>query len=136
MDVMGGVMLDDGTEVKAVTGSMKLPFMIAVGSGFEPGPSARVCGVLARAWRVGATRGDPDRQRHGLHRPVRPRPTDVLFDKICRDNGITHRLTAPGQRPPRRSNASTARPPRVLDGPRRLTTLAAAQTEVDAWVHE
>ena len=35
---------------------------------------------------------------------------EVLFDRICRENGIDHLLTAPGgRRPPARSSGSTAR---------------------------
>ena len=35
---------------------------------------------------------------------------EVLFDRICRDNGITHRLTQPRRRPrPARSSGSTGR---------------------------
>ena len=52
------------------------------------------------ALRRGA-RGSPGaaRQRHSLHRPVRS-DTEVLFDRICRENGIDHLLTAP-RRPQR-----------------------------------
>ena len=43
----------------------------------------------------GVPDADPDRQRQGLHRPLRPGTGEVLFDRICRENGIRHLLTAP-----------------------------------------
>ena len=60
----------------------------------------------------------------------------MLFDRICRENGITHRLTAPRSHHDREDRTLPRHvPPRV---PRRpdLSTLAAAQVAVDAWVHE
>jgi hypothetical protein len=29
-------------------------------------------------------------------RIIKPRPAEVLFERICRENGITQRLTRPG----------------------------------------
>ena len=56
MDVMGGVMLDDGTEVKAVTGiDDNSRFMIAVGL-VERATARPVCGVLPGPWRPGGRR--------------------------------------------------------------------------------
>ncbi len=63
---------------------------------------------------------------------------EVLFDRICRDNGITHRLTQP--RHPtttgkiERFHGSLRR--ELLDDAVPFTDLAAAQTAIDAWVSE
>jgi len=65
------------------------------------------------------------------------RPMEVLFDRICRENGITHRLTAP------RSPTTTGKIERfhgtlrreLLNG-RTFPSKAAAQAAVDAWVVE
>jgi len=62
----------------------------------------------------------------------------VLFDRICRDNGITHRLTQP------RHPTTTGKIERFHGSLRRellndavpFTDLAAAQAAVDAWVSE
>jgi hypothetical protein len=62
----------------------------------------------------------------------------VLFDRICRDNGITHRLTQP------RSPATTGKIERFHGSLRRelpdeavpFADLAAAQAAVDAWVEQ
>jgi transposase InsO family protein len=71
--------------------------------------------------------------RHGT------RNGEVLFDKICRKNGITHRLTAPASPPltePEREGRALprhlpARPPRHA-GP--FTSVPEAQAAVDTWV--
>src|SRR3954452_2119753 len=63
---------------------------------------------------------------------------EVLFDKICRRNGIAHRLTLP------RSPTTTGKIERfhqtlrreLLDDARPLTSLLAAQAAVDDWVRE
>ncbi len=49
-----------------------------------------VCEALALAMRRhGVPEADLDRQREGVHGPVRSRaPGEVLFDRICRENGI------------------------------------------------
>jgi hypothetical protein len=64
-----------------------------------------------------------------------PHPGEVLFDRICRENGITHRLTAP------RSPTTTGKIERfhktlrteLLDG-LRFDSLAQAQQVIDLWV--
>src|SRR4051794_13941121 len=65
-------------------------------------------------------------------------PGEVLFDKICRRNGIAHRLTLP------RSPTTTGKIERfhqtlrreLLDDARPFTSLLAAQAAVDDWVRE
>jgi hypothetical protein len=62
----------------------------------------------------------------------------VLFDKICRKNGITHRLTAPA------SPTTTGKIERfhqtlrreLLDDHRYFASVAEAQAALDAWVDE
>ncbi len=60
----------------------------------------------------------------------------MLFDKICRKNGITHRLTAPAS--PNQNGKverfhGTFRPD-FLDEADPFTCVEAAQAAVDAWV--
>ena len=96
MDIVGGVLLDDGTECKVLTG-IDDHSRFCVCCGVMVRATARpVCGFFAEAL-----------NRHGVPEEVLTdngkvftnrfalRPTEVLFDKICRDNGITHRLGAP-----------------------------------------
>jgi hypothetical protein len=64
-----------------------------------------------------------------------PRPAEVLFERICRHNGITQRLTKP------RSPTTTGKVERwhqsiqgeLLDPHGPFDSLEAAQTAVDAW---
>jgi transposase InsO family protein len=61
---------------------------------------------------------------------------EVLFDKICRRNGITHRLTAPfspNQNGKVERFHGTFRPD-FLDAAEPFTSLEEAQAAVDAWV--
>lgn len=60
----------------------------------------------------------------------------MLFAKICRQNGITHRPTAPAS--PNQNGKverfhGTLRP-EFLDVAGPFTSIEAAQTELDAWV--
>jgi hypothetical protein len=138
MDVMGGIDLEDGTELKLVTGvDDHSRFCIAAGL-VRRATSKAVCEVLAASL---ARWGIPDEiltdngkcftGRYG------PRPVEVLFDRILRENGISHRHTAP------RSPTTTGKIERfhqsihreLLDG-RTFASLQAAQAEIDAWVND
>jgi len=96
MDVVGGVLLEDGTECKILTGiDDHSRFMVCAGI-MTRAISRQVCGHLAVALeRYGAPEeiltdnGKVFTNRFGLT------PTEVLFDRLCRDNGINHLLTAP-----------------------------------------
>ena len=95
MDVMGGVLLDDGTELKVVTGvDDHSRYCVAAGL-VRRAISKSVCEVLSQSLR-----------RHGIPDEILtdngkvftgrfgPQPVEVLFDRICRENGISHRHTA------------------------------------------
>jgi hypothetical protein len=68
---------------------------------------------------------------------TKPRPAEVLFERLCRDNGITQRLTK------RRSPTTTGKIERwhrtlreeLLDQARPFASFAAAQEAINAWVH-
>ena len=64
-------------------------------------------------------------------------PTEVLFDKICRDNGIVHRLTAPASPT---TTGKIERFHRTLRqeflGGQIFPSLLIAQKELDTWVHD
>ncbi len=143
IDVMGDVRLDDGTELKAVTGiDDHSRFCVMVGL-VERATSRPVCAVFAQALR---TYGVPEEVltdngkvftgRFGFGARD-GRPVEVLFDRICRENGITHRLTAP------RSPTTTGKIERFHGTLRRellngvtFPSKAAAKAAVDAWVVE
>ena len=64
-------------------------------------------------------------------------PVEVLFDRVCRENGIEHLPPSRGRRPRRgRWSGSTARcvPSSAPTGS--SPTCATAQAELDEWVHD
>ena len=96
-----------------------------------------VCDALALAMRTPwGARADPDRQRQGVHRPVRAGPGPVLFDRICVENGIKHLLTAP------RSPTTTGQGRAVAQDAARASSSTGkvfasiddAQAQLDEWV--
>ena len=136
MDVVGGVQLADGREAKVLTGIDDHSRFIVCAGLMLRATSRAVCAHFAVAMR-----------RHGVPQEVLtdngkvftgrfgPKDVEVLFDRICRENGIDHLLTAP------RSPTTTGKIERFhrtlrqefLTG-RVFADLATAQTELDAWV--
>jgi transposase InsO family protein len=96
MDVMGGVRLVDGTELKVVTGIDDHSRFCVSAMVVKRATARPVCDALAEAMR---THGVPDQilTDNGKVFTGRfgPGPGEVLFDRICRENGIRHLLTAP-----------------------------------------
>jgi transposase InsO family protein len=96
MDVMGRVRLADGTEVSVVTG-IDDHSRYCVSALVVPRATARpVCAALTAAMR---THGIPDAVLTDNGKVFTGRfgvtKTEVLFDRICRENGVRHLLTAP-----------------------------------------
>lgn len=138
MDVMGGVMLDDGTDLKIVTGvDDHSRFCVAAGL-VTRATSRAVCDVF----KVSMLRyGVPDEVltdngkvftgRFGTHK------AEVMFDRMCRENGISHKLTAP------RSPTTTGKIERFHQSVRKeflvdrtFASFELAQKELDAWVDD
>ncbi len=138
MDVMGGVELQDGTELKVVTGvDDHSRFCVAAGL-VARATSKAVCQVLGASL---SRYGIPDEilTDNGKCFTGRfgPNPVEVLFDRILRENGISHRHT--GVRSPtttgkiERFHQSLRR--EFLDG-RVFADAEQAQAELDAWVED
>ena len=96
MDVVGGIGLADGSTAKALTGPDDHS-RFCVSAPLMPAERTRaVCDGLAAAMR-----------RHGVPQQILTEigkvftgrfghpPTEVLFDRICRENGVDHLLAAP-----------------------------------------
>jgi transposase InsO family protein len=136
MDVVGGVLLADGTSCKILTGIDDHSRFVVCTGVMVRATSRAVCARFAEALR-----------RHGVPQEILTdngkvftgrfgaKQTEVLFDRICRENGIDHLLTAP------RSPTTTGKIERFhrtlrhefLTG-RVFADLAAAQAELDRWV--
>lgn len=136
MDVVGGFLLADGTSAKALTGVDDHSRLCVSARLMVKERTRAVCDGLAWALRI---HGVPqqiltDNGKVFTGRFAHP-PVEVLFDRICRENGIEHLLTQP------RSPTTTGKIERFhrslraefLTG-RRFPDLRRAQAELDEWV--
>ena len=136
MDIMGGVRLADGGELQIVTGLDDHSRFCISAFLVSRATTRPVCEALALALR---RHGVPDQiltdngkvftGRFGLG------TGEVLFDRICRESGIRHLLTAP------RSPTTTGKVERFHKTVRKeflagrvFASCEAAQAELDRWV--
>lgn len=136
MDVMGGVYLVDGTELKVVTGIDDHSRFCISAKVVRRATANPVCDALAEAMR-----------RHGIPDQILtdngkvftgrfgPGKGEVLFDRILRENGVRHLLTAP------RSPTTTGKVERFhktikneLVADQRFDSLEEAQRAIDEWL--
>ena len=138
LDVMGGVFLADGRELKLVSGIDDHSRYCVIACLVVRATGRAVCTAFTAALREFGVPDEvlTDNGKQFTGRFTRPRPAEVLFERICRDNGITTRLTKP------RTPTTTGKVERwhktlreeflaAHDG---FATLAHAQAELDAWV--
>jgi transposase InsO family protein len=136
--IMGGVFLANGTELKLVSGVDDHSRYCVIAQLVTRATSRAVCAAfaasLARFGVPGEVLSDNGKQFTG--RFTRPRPSEVLFERICRENGITTRLTRP------RTPTTTGKIERwhktlrteFLADHDSFASLAHAQAQLDAWV--
>lgn len=136
LDIVGGVFLVDGREVKVVTGVDDHSRFCVIAAACLRATGRAVCMAFAQAL-----------QRYGVPEEVLTdngkqftarfgRGGEVLFDRICRDNGIVHRLTQPA------SPTTTGKVERFHQTLRRdlladhepFADLEAVQAALDEWV--
>ena len=138
LDIVGGAFLANGTEAKIVTGVDDHSRYCVICQVVARPTGRAVCLAFAAALRkfgvpaeVLTDNGKQFTDRFG-------KSGEVLFDRICRDNGIIHRLTQP------RHPTTTGKVERFHGSLRRellndnvpFADLAAAQAAVDKWVNE
>jgi transposase InsO family protein len=147
VDIVGGIALVNTTtgevrEAKIVTGVDDHSRFCVMAAVVERATGRAVCVAFAQALaRFGVPEEvitDNGKQFTDRFNRYRPSRGEVLFDKICRKNGITHRLTAPSS--PNQNGKverfhGTLRPD-FLDHADPFESLQAAQAAVDAWVAE
>lgn len=140
MDIVGRLFLDDGTEVKVVTGVDDHSRYCVCARIVARATATPVCDALAFALdqhgapnEILTDNGKVFTGRFG------PGPGPVRFDQICHNFGIKHRLTAPYS-PTTTGKVErfhrTYRAEFVVDHDRRHATIAEAQTALDAWVEK
>jgi transposase InsO family protein len=136
LDIVGGVFLVDGTECKVVTGVDDHSRFCVTATVVPKATGRAVCLAFAEALR---RYGVPDEVLTDNGKQFTDRfgkGGEVLFDRICRDNAITHRLTQPA------SPTTTGKVERFHGSFRReflnhaepFDSVLAAQAAVDTWV--
>jgi transposase InsO family protein len=136
MDIVGGVKLADGSEAKVVSGIDDHSRFVVSAQVVVRATARPTCDALAKAMR---TYGVPDQvlTDNGKVFTGRfgPGTGEVLFDRVCRENGIKHILTKP------RSPTTTGKVERwhktmrreFLDG-KVFASIDDAQAQLDVWV--
>jgi transposase InsO family protein len=138
MDIVGGVMLADGTEAKVVTGVDDHSRFAVIATVVRRATGRAVCLALAEGLSVF---GVPEELLTDNGKQFTDRfgkGGEVLFDRICRENGIVHRLTKPA------SPTTTGKVERfhqtlrreLLDDAGTFADLPAAQAAIDAFRDE
>jgi transposase InsO family protein len=138
MDIVGGVQIAGGNKAKIVSGiddHSRFVISGACGAPSDGPPDVRRVTKAMRTYRVPqqilTDNGKVFTSRFG------PGTGEVLFDRICRENGINHILTAP------RSPTTTGKVERwhkrlrnrVLEG-KVFASVEDAQAQLDAWVEQ
>ena len=139
MDIVGGFPLADGTSAKALTGIDDHSRMCVCARLMARERTRAVCdGLRAALARFGAPEQIlTDNGKVFTGRFNHP-PVEVLFDAICRENGIEHLLTAP------RSPTTTGKIERFhrsmraefLSNKPAFSNLRTAQQALDEWVQD
>jgi transposase InsO family protein len=138
MDIVGGVMLADNTEAKVVTGVDDHSRFAVIAKVIRRATGRAVCLALAEGL---VKYGVPEEMLTDNGKQFTDRfgkGGEVLFDRICRENGIVHRLTQPA------SPTTTGKVERfhqtlrreLLDDAGVFPDLAAAQAAVDRFLHD
>lgn len=136
IDVMGGVKLNDGTQLSVVTGIDDNSRYCVIAKLVQRATAKPICDALIEGL-----------NRHGIPEEIltdngkvftgrfASKPMNVMFDRICLNNGIKHILTAPY------SPTTTGKIERLHKTMRKeffsqgsFTTIRDAQTALDAWV--
>ncbi|MFJ8962886.1 IS481 family transposase [Lentzea sp. NPDC102401] len=138
LDIVGGVPLADGRQCKMVTGIDDHSRFVVITTVVAVPTGRAVCEAFTAAMRrygvPSEVLSDNGKQFTGKY--TKPLPVEVLFERICRDNGITQRLTKP------RSPTTTGKIERFhktlreefLDHVAPFESITAAQEAIDGWV--
>jgi transposase InsO family protein len=139
LDIVGGVPLAGGREAKIVTGIDDCSRFVVVSAVIMVQSGRAVTEAFAAAMRRYGVPfevlTDNGKQFTGRH--IRPQPVEVLFERVCRENGILQRHTKP------RSPTTTGKIERfhkslraeLLDHVVPFESLEAARAAIDGWVH-
>jgi len=140
MGVTASLFLADGRECKIITGIDDDSRFCVIATVVMRATGRAVCLAFVTAMRSYGVPGEvlSDNGKQFTGRFGKPRPAEVLFERICRENGITQRLTKP------RSPTTTGKIERLhqtlqqelLTVHEPFETIGQAQAAVDAWRQE
>jgi transposase InsO family protein len=137
LDVTASLFLADGRECKVITGIDDHSRFCVIAAVVLRATARAVCSAFVAAMAEYGIPGEvlSDNGKQFTGRFGRPRPAEVLFERICRENGITQRLTRP------RSPTTTGKIERLhqtlqqellnVHGP--FASIEDAQAAVDTW---
>lgn len=138
LDIVGGVSLADGRECKLLTGIDDHSRFVVVATVLAAPSGRAVCEAFTTAIRRYGVPSEvlTENEAQFTGRRIKPQPVEVLFERICRENGITQWRTKP------RSPTTTGKIERFrrtlreefLDHVCSFESLAAAQQAVDGWI--
>ena len=139
LDLVGGVFLADGRECTMLTGIDDHSRFVVVAAVLAVPSGRAVADAFLKAMRVYGVPSEvlTDNGKQFTGRFTKPRPAEVLFERVCRENGITARLTKP------HSPTTTGKIERwhqtlrreLLDLAEPFVDLPSAQAAISAWVH-
>ena len=139
MDLVGGLYLADGREFKLLTGIDDHSRYVVIATVLAVPNGRAVCEAFTAAMRRYGVPSEvlTDNGKQFTGRFTKPRPAEVLFERVCREHGITALLTKPS------SPTTTGKIERwhqtlrreLLDEAGAFADLPAAQAAIDAWVH-
>jgi len=140
MDITGSVFLADGTELKLISGIDDCSRFCVIATVARRATARTVCRAFVAAMAIYGIPDEvlTDNGKQFTGRFGRPRPAEVLFERICRKNGIRQRLTRPFSPTTigkvERWHQSLQTDFLTDAGP--FASIAAAQAAVDEWRHE
>jgi transposase InsO family protein len=139
LDIVGGVFLADGRECKLVTGIDDHSRFVVIAHLVVQPTGRAVCEAFTAAMRLYGVPSEvlTDNGKQFTGRFTKPVPAEVMFERVCRENGVSQRLTK------RRSPTTTGKIERwhrtlreeLLDQVAPFESFTAAQEAITAWVH-
>ena len=147
LDVTASAFLADGREVKIVTGIDDHSRFCVIAKAVLRATARPVCQAFLDAMAVYGVPQEvlSDNGTVFTGRFIKPRPAEVMFERICRENGITQRLTRPRprrQRPgrssactgPCRTSCSTTTAPSRTSRTCRLRWMGGTRQAMGLWI--
>ena len=139
LDLVGGIYLADGRECKLLSGIDDHSRFVVCAAVLAVPSGRAVADAFTAAMRAYGVPSEvlTDNGKQFTGRFTKPRPAEVLFERVCREHGITAKLTGPY------SPTTTGKVERwhrtlrreLLDAAGPFADLPSAQAAIAAWVH-